>query len=137
MRLACPAHRSARPDCDLVAGGGSGWLNANGCRGDPTSPRRANLVVPVERGYVTPEIFFVDWMRGSVLGSGRFPYARLFHWATKPFSWPNDARNRHRTPHHGVHESQKRLQAKQTLSQIAHTPTERVVAGSILAALGG
>ena len=43
MRLTCPAQRSARPDGDFVAGEGSGWRNANGCRADPTSPRRANL----------------------------------------------------------------------------------------------
>jgi hypothetical protein len=72
-----------------------GWLNANGCRGDPTSaPPRHTLSSPSNGAYVTPAIFFVDWMRGSVLGSGRFSYARLFHWATKPFSWPNDPRNR-------------------------------------------
>jgi Peptidase family M23 len=42
---------------------GSGWLNANGCCGDPTAPHR-NVVLPTSAGgYLTPEIFAIDWTR--------------------------------------------------------------------------
>jgi hypothetical protein len=83
MRLACPAHRSARPDCDLVAGGGSGLAECQRVRRrSHLGPAAQTLSSPSNGAYVTPAIFFVDWMRGSVLGSGRFSYARLFHWAT-------------------------------------------------------
>jgi murein DD-endopeptidase MepM/ murein hydrolase activator NlpD len=52
--------------------GGSGWLNANGCCSDPTSPHRATLVSSSNGAYVTPETFAVDWIRvvGGVFYTG-------------------------------------------------------------------
>lgn len=42
---------------------GSGWLNSNGCCGDPSSPHRGLLLSSSNGAYVTPEIFAVDWVR--------------------------------------------------------------------------
>ena len=41
---------------------GSGWITANGCCADPTSPHRAGLL-PANGTYITPEIFAIDWIR--------------------------------------------------------------------------
>src|SRR5829696_3665884 len=48
---------------------GSGWLSANGCCSDPTSPHRLTIVSSSSGAYVAPETFAVDWIR--VVG-GRF-----------------------------------------------------------------
>ena len=42
---------------------GSGWLNANGCCDDPTSPHRHTVLATSTGGYVTPEVFAIDWQR--------------------------------------------------------------------------
>jgi murein DD-endopeptidase MepM/ murein hydrolase activator NlpD len=42
---------------------GSGWLNANGCCGDPTSPHRNTVLATSDGRYITPEIFAIDWIR--------------------------------------------------------------------------
>jgi len=47
---------------------GSGWVNANGCCGDFTSPHR-NTVLPSNGSYLTFELFAVDWIR---LVNGQF-----------------------------------------------------------------
>jgi murein DD-endopeptidase MepM/ murein hydrolase activator NlpD len=47
---------------------GSGWLNANGCCVDFTSPHR-NTVLASNGSYITFELFAVDWIR---LVNGRF-----------------------------------------------------------------
>ena len=47
---------------------GSGWLNANGCCGDFTSPHR-NAVLASNGSYLTFELFAVDWIR---LVNGQF-----------------------------------------------------------------
>jgi peptidase M23-like protein len=39
---------------------GPGWINANGCCGDPTSEHR-RLLLPSNGSYRTPEIFAIDW----------------------------------------------------------------------------
>ena len=41
---------------------GSGWIDANGCCGDPTSAHRT-LLLPTNGFYRTPEIFAIDWIR--------------------------------------------------------------------------
>jgi Peptidase family M23 len=41
---------------------GSGWIDANGCCGDPTSPHRQALL-PMDGSYRTLEIFAIDWIR--------------------------------------------------------------------------
>ena len=40
---------------------GSGWIDANGCCSDPTSPHRT-LLLPTNGSYRTPEIFAIDWI---------------------------------------------------------------------------
>ena len=47
---------------------GSGWIDANGCCNDPTSPHRT-LLLPTNGSYRTPEIFAIDWIR---VVQGRF-----------------------------------------------------------------
>jgi murein DD-endopeptidase MepM/ murein hydrolase activator NlpD len=42
---------------------GSGWLNANGCCGDPTAPHRNTVLATSDGRYITPEIFAIDWIR--------------------------------------------------------------------------
>ena len=42
---------------------GTGWLNANGCCNDPTSPHRQTLLATSSGGYDTPETFAIDWIR--------------------------------------------------------------------------
>ncbi|MGZ4172984.1 MAG: hypothetical protein ACXVQR_00755 [Solirubrobacteraceae bacterium] len=42
---------------------GTGWLNANGCCKDPTSPHRNTVLATSDGRYVTPEMFAVDWVR--------------------------------------------------------------------------
>jgi murein DD-endopeptidase MepM/ murein hydrolase activator NlpD len=42
---------------------GSGWVSTNGCCGDPTSGHRAHVVATSSGGYVTPEMFAIDWAR--------------------------------------------------------------------------
>jgi hypothetical protein len=49
---------------------GSGWLNANGCCRDSTSPHRETRLSSSNGAYVTPEIVAVDWIR---VGNGA-PY---------------------------------------------------------------
>jgi len=41
---------------------GSGWIDANGCCNDPTSPHRT-LLLPTNGSYRTPEIFAIDWIQ--------------------------------------------------------------------------
>lgn len=41
---------------------GSGWIDANGCCNDPTSPHRT-LLLPTDGSYRTPEIFAIDWIQ--------------------------------------------------------------------------
>lgn len=41
---------------------GPGWINANGCCGDPTSEHET-LLLPSNGSYRTPEIFVIDWGR--------------------------------------------------------------------------
>jgi hypothetical protein len=47
---------------------GPGWLSANGCCADPTSPHRS-LLLAADGWYVTPEMFAIDYIQ--VVG-GRF-----------------------------------------------------------------
>jgi hypothetical protein len=47
---------------------GPGWLSANGCRADPTSPHRS-LLLAADGRYATPEMFAIDY--SQVVG-GRF-----------------------------------------------------------------
>jgi murein DD-endopeptidase MepM/ murein hydrolase activator NlpD len=51
---------------------GTGWLNANGCCEDPTSPHRMTLVAS-GGSYTTPEMFAIDWIRetGGTFYTGR------------------------------------------------------------------
>lgn len=42
---------------------GTGWLNANGCCNDPTSPHRQTVLATSNGGYSTPEMFAIDWIR--------------------------------------------------------------------------
>lgn len=42
---------------------GGGWLNANGCCNDPTSPHRSTLLPTSSGHYDTPETFAIDWSR--------------------------------------------------------------------------
>ena len=42
---------------------GTGWLNANGCCDDPTSPHRNTVLATSSGGYLTPEMFAIDWIR--------------------------------------------------------------------------
>jgi Peptidase family M23 len=42
---------------------GAGWLNANGCCNDPTSPHRQTVLATSRGGYDTPETFAIDWIR--------------------------------------------------------------------------
>jgi hypothetical protein len=42
---------------------GSGWVNGNGCCDDPTSPHRHTVLATSTGGYVTPEVFAIDWSR--------------------------------------------------------------------------
>ncbi len=41
---------------------GSGWIDANGCCGDPTVSHR-NTLLPADGSYRTPELFAIDWIR--------------------------------------------------------------------------
>ena len=41
---------------------GSGWIDANGCCGDPTASHRQTLIA-ADGSYRTPEIFAIDWIR--------------------------------------------------------------------------
>ena len=42
---------------------GGGWVNANGCCADPTSPHRSTLLPTSGGRFDTPETFAVDWIR--------------------------------------------------------------------------
>lgn len=42
---------------------GTGWINANGCCDDPTSPHRQTVLSTSTGGYSTPEMFAIDWIR--------------------------------------------------------------------------
>jgi hypothetical protein len=60
-----PAVRVDRPAPVVIAAPlrGPGWANLNGCCKDPRSAHR-NTVLPTSRGgYITPEIFAIDWLR--------------------------------------------------------------------------
>ena len=60
---------------------GSGWIDANGCCGDPTAPHRNDLLA-ADGSYRTPELFAIDWVReinGSVFeGDG----TKLTDWVS-------------------------------------------------------
>jgi Peptidase family M23 len=69
---------------------GPGWLSANGCCADPTSPHRS-LIIPANGRYVTAEMFAIDFIRvvGNRLYAGDgtqnsdyFAYGRPVHAAT-------------------------------------------------------
>src|SRR4051794_3517207 len=51
---------------------GGGWVNANGCCNDPTSPHRSTVVPTSSGRYNTPETFAIDWSRreGGLLFRG-------------------------------------------------------------------
>ena len=54
---------SRRPPIQIAAPlRGSGWIDANGCCNDPTSPHRT-LLLPTNGSYRTPEIFAIDWIQ--------------------------------------------------------------------------
>jgi Peptidase family M23 len=59
-----PTIRTSRRPPILIASPlrGSGWIDANGCCGDPTSGHRQTLL-PMEGSYRTLEIFAIDWIR--------------------------------------------------------------------------
>src|SRR5436190_18007829 len=42
---------------------GSGWFDANGCCDDPTEPHRRGLLATSTGGYITHEVFAIDWQR--------------------------------------------------------------------------
>lgn len=42
---------------------GTGWVNLNGCCADPSSNHRNGLFATSSGGYVTPEVFAIDWIR--------------------------------------------------------------------------
>jgi murein DD-endopeptidase MepM/ murein hydrolase activator NlpD len=42
---------------------GTGWLNANGCCDDATSPHRQTVLATSSGGYIKPETFAIDWIR--------------------------------------------------------------------------
>lgn len=42
---------------------GTGWVDANGCCDHPSSPHRQTLLATSSGGYVTPEMFAIDWVR--------------------------------------------------------------------------
>jgi hypothetical protein len=42
---------------------GTGWVNANGCCEDPTSPHRQTVLATSSGGYEMPETFAIDWIR--------------------------------------------------------------------------
>lgn len=42
---------------------GSGWLDANGCCDSPVSGHRRAVVATSSGGYITPELFAIDWVR--------------------------------------------------------------------------
>ncbi len=42
---------------------GSGWLAANGCCDDPTSPHRHFVLATSEGHFIEPEMFAIDWQR--------------------------------------------------------------------------
>jgi murein DD-endopeptidase MepM/ murein hydrolase activator NlpD len=42
---------------------GTGWVDANGCCHDPSSPHRQTLLPTSSGGYITPEMFAIDWVR--------------------------------------------------------------------------
>jgi hypothetical protein len=42
---------------------GRGWISANGCCDDPTSPHRQTVLATSTGGYITPETFAIDWIR--------------------------------------------------------------------------
>jgi hypothetical protein len=42
---------------------GTGWLSANGCCDDASSPHRNALLASSSGRYTTPEIFAIDWVR--------------------------------------------------------------------------
>jgi hypothetical protein len=60
---------------------GSGWLNANGCCGDPTSPHRNTVLATSDGRYITPEMFAIDWIR---VVNGRLHTGD----GTKNIDWP-------------------------------------------------
>jgi hypothetical protein len=60
---------------------GSGWLNANGCCGDPTAPHRNTVLATSGGGYITPEMFAIDWIR---VANGRLHRGD----GTKNTDWP-------------------------------------------------
>lgn len=42
---------------------GTGWIDANGCCDDPTSAHRQTVLPSSSGGYLTPEMFAIDWIR--------------------------------------------------------------------------
>ena len=42
---------------------GTGWVDANGCCDDPSSPHRHTVLPTASGGYATPEMFAIDWVR--------------------------------------------------------------------------
>lgn len=42
---------------------GTGWWNANGCCDDPAAGHRRAILATSSGGYITPEMFAVDWAR--------------------------------------------------------------------------
>jgi hypothetical protein len=60
-----PAVRVARRAPVVIASPlrGTGWVDANGCCRDPSSPHRQTVLSTSSGGYVTPEMFAIDWVR--------------------------------------------------------------------------
>ena len=60
-----PAVRVARRAPVVIASPlrGTGWVDANGCCHDPSSPHRHTVLSTSSGGYVTPEMFAIDWVR--------------------------------------------------------------------------
>jgi hypothetical protein len=59
---------------------GTGWVDANGCCDHPSSPHRQTLLATSSGGYVTPEMFAIDWVRvvnGQAVHRGRQQEQRL------------------------------------------------------------
>ena len=63
--IAMPAVRVDRRAPVVIASPlrGTGWITANGCCDDPTSPHRQTVLGTSNGSYVMPETFAVDWVR--------------------------------------------------------------------------
>jgi Peptidase family M23 len=58
-----PVNVAHRPPIVIASPLRGTWLDGNGCCDDPSSPHRQTVLATSSGGYVTPEMFAIDWVR--------------------------------------------------------------------------